>query len=158
MEKQILFRLGEQFFSIPISDTDKIIRIEKYAIVPDVSSYIIGVQEVEGKVIPLVDLSKRFYQKSLEDTKQADVIVVNWKEERIGLVVDEVTAVKTVEKQEVKEKREQDTDIEGLSVTYIQAFFQTNQGIIPILNVHTLFSEKKADEIRQLLEIEGVKE
>lgn len=158
MDKQILFRLGDQFFSVPITDTDKIIRIEKCTVVPDVSPYIIGVQDVEGKIVPLINLAKRFYQKELEDTEQSDVIIVHWKDEKVGLVVDEVTAVKTFEQAQWTEKEETDEQIDGISSSYIRAFFQTDNGIIPIISSHALFSEEKAEEIRKLLEIEGVKE
>lgn len=158
MEKQILFRLDEQFFAIPISDTDKIVRIEKRTVVPDVSSYILGVQDVEGKILPLVNLADRFYQGDVEDLNEADVMVVHWKDEKVGLVVDEVTAVQTYEQEQWKEKAETNHKVDGVSTSYIKAFIQTADGIVPVLNVHALFSEEKAEEIRQLLEIEGVKE
>lgn len=158
MDKQILFRLGDQFFSIPITDTEKITRIEKYTVVPDVSPYIIGVQDVEGKVVPLINLANRFYQKDLEDFEQSDVIIAHWKDAKIGLVVDEVTAVKTFEQGQWSEKEETEEQFDGVSSSYIRAFFQTENGIIPILSSHALFSEEKAEEIRKLLEIEGVKE
>lgn len=157
MDKQILFRLGEQFFAVPITDTDKIIRMGKRTIVPDVSSYILGVQDVEGSVLPLINLANRFYQGDLEDEQTADIIVVNWKEEKIGLAVDEVTTVQTYDQEQWTEKEETNEQVDGVSTSYIRAFIQTKEGIMPILNVHALFSEEKAVEIRQLLEIEGVK-
>jgi chemotaxis signal transduction protein len=156
MEKQILFRLGEQFFAVPISDTDKIIRIENRTIVPDVSSYILGIQEVEGIILPLVDLANRFYQGNVEDFATSDVMVVNWKDKKIGLVVDEVTTVEEFDEEQRKEKNETKHVVDGVSTSYITAFVQSKNGIVPILNVHALFSSDQADEIRELLEIEGV--
>lgn len=157
MDKQLVFRVSKQHFAIPIEDTDKIIRMDERTIFPDVSSYILGVQDVEGTILPLVNLADRFYNEALEDEETADVIVVNWKDEKIGLVVDEVIAVQTIEQEKWTDTNDSNEKVDGVSTSYISFFIQTEDGIIPMLNVHALFNDEKAGEIRQLLKIEGVK-
>ncbi|MDZ7835715.1 MAG: chemotaxis protein CheW [Alkalibacterium sp.] len=61
MEQHILFKAGSQTFALPIGQTDRIIALENETRVPDLSSYIIGVQEIEGEVVVIVDLADRFY-------------------------------------------------------------------------------------------------
>lgn len=157
MDKQLLFRIAEQPFAIPITDIDKIIRIEEPTVIPGVSSYILGVQDVEGTILPLINLADRFYHSSLEDEATADVVVVNWEEQRVGLAVDEVTAVQTIEAEQLTDKQEGTEVDKGLSTSYIGAFIQTDQTIIPVLNIHALFNDEKSGEIRQLLKIKGVR-
>lgn len=156
MDKHILFRVGEQVFAIPISRTDRVVHIENLTIIPDVSSYIIGVQDVEGTIIPLIDLTERFYGQKIEDYKKSDTIIVHWKKEKIGLTVDEVLSVETYYENQISDKEQTTEKIDGISTSYITAFVQTEQGIVPILDPHLIFDVKQAEEIRALLDIENI--
>lgn len=156
MGQYILFKAGGQTFGLPISETDKIIALENHTPVPDMSSYIVGVQEVEGEVLAIVDLADRFYKKPHPSPEEADIILANWKDTTIGLLVDEVTVVKTFSTEDLIETEEE--KIDGLSTSYISFFVQTEEGIIPILDSHYLFAEEKGDELRRLVSIHAVKD
>lgn len=156
MDKHILFRVGDQVFAIPISRTDRVVHIENLTIVPDVSSYIIGVQDVEGTIIPMIDLTERFYGQKIEDYKKSDTIIVHWKKEKIGLTVDEVLSVETYYENQISDTEQTTEKIDGISTSYITAFVQTEQGIVPILDPQLIFDVKQADEIRALLDIENI--
>lgn len=156
MEQHILFKAGGQTFAIPISQTDKIIALDNETRLPDVSSYIIGVQSIEGEVITLIDLADRFYQQPNPNPKDAEIILAYWKETKIGLLVDEVQSVQAYDTSEKIDKHSEQVD--GLATSYISAFIQAEHEIIPILDPHALFSEDKAEEMRNLVSINTVKE
>lgn len=155
MAQHLLFKAGGQTFGLPISETDKIVALENHTVIPDVSSYIVGLQEVEGDVLAIIDLADRFYNQPESNYEEADIILVNWKETRIGLLVDEVTVVENFETEQLTEAVEEKVD--GLSLSYISAFVQTEEGIVPILDSHYLFAEDKGEELRKLVEIQTVK-
>lgn len=156
MAQHLLFKAGGQTFGFPISSTDKIIALENYTPVPDVSSYIVGVQEVEGDIIAVIDLADRFYGTSTPHQEEADIIMVNWKDTRIGLLVDEVTVVQSYQTDDLIDSDEEKVD--GLSTSYITAFVQTKEGIVPILDSHHLFSDDSKEELRRLVSIHQVQE
>lgn len=155
MAQHLLFKAGEQTFGLPISETDKIVALENHTIIPDVSSYIVGLQEVEGEVLAIIDLADRFYHQPEENQAEADIILVNWKDTRIGLLVKEVTVVEEFATDQLTEAVEEKVD--GLSLSYISAFVQKEEGIVPILDCHYLFTEEKGEELRKLVEIQTVK-
>lgn len=155
MAQYLLFKAGGQTLCLPISETDKIVALDNHTVIPDVSSYIVGLQEVEGDVLAIIDLADRFYNQPERNHAEADIILVNWKETRIGLLVDEVTVVENFETEQLSEAVEEKVD--GLSLSYISAFVQTEEGIIPILDSHYLFAEDKGEELRKLVEIQTVK-
>lgn len=155
MAQHLLFKAGGQTFGLPIAETDKIVALENHTVIPDVSSYIVGLQEVEGEVLAIIDIADRFYNKPETAREEADIILVNWKETRIGLLVDEVTIVENYATEQLTEAVEEKVD--GLSLSYISAFVQTEEGIIPILDSHYLFAEEKGEELRKLVEIQTVK-
>lgn len=155
MTQHLLFKAGEQTFGLPISETDKIVALKNHTVIPDVSSYIVGVQEVEGEVLVVIDIAERLYNQPETAREEADIILVNWKETRIGLLVNEVTVVEQFDTNELTDPTED--KIDGLSLSYISAFVQTDECIIPILDPHYLFAEDKGDELRKLVEIQTVK-
>ncbi|TVP89670.1 chemotaxis protein CheW [Alkalibacterium sp.] len=155
MAQHLLFKAGGQTFGLPISETDKIVALENHTAIPGVSSYIVGLQEVEGDVLAIIDLADRFYNLPESDYEEADIILVNWKETRIGLLVNEVTVVENYATEQLAEAVEEKVD--GLSLSYISAFVQTEEEIIPILDSHYLFAEEKGEELRKLVEIQTIK-
>ncbi len=156
MAQHLLFKAGGQTFGFPISITDKIIALENHTAVPDVSSYIVGVQVIEGEVLAIIDLSERFYGVSASQPEEADIILVNWKDTKIGLLVDEVTVVQSYHTEDLIDSEEE--KIDGLSTSYITAFVQTRDGIVPILDSNCLFAEEKGEELRRLVSIHKVQE
>lgn len=154
MAQHLLFKAGGQTFGFPITITDKIIALENHTVVPDVSSYIVGVQEIEGEVLAIIDLAERFYGISAPQPEEADIILVNWKETKIGLLVDEVTVVQSYHTEDLIDSDEE--KIDGLSTSYITAFVQTSDGIVPILDSNCLFAEEKGEELRRLVSIQKV--
>lgn len=156
MNKHILFRVGDQTFAIPISSTDRVIHIENLTVVPDMSASVIGIQDVEGVITPLIDMVQRFYGKKIENLDRSDTIIVNWKGEKIGLAVNEVLSVETYYETQVSKDREELDKMDGLATSYISNFVQTDNGIIPILDTNLLFNAEQADEIRALLEIDSI--
>ncbi|WP_051237884.1 chemotaxis protein CheW [Lacticigenium naphthae] len=155
MEKQIVFKIGGQQFSVPITDTEKIIHLSNLSKLPDVSNYILGVMEAGGVLLPIIHLPKRFFNQELLDP-DAPIIVVHWKGKLIGLAVDEVLSVKDFESEQVKEKAESRQIV--VQQIYFSSFIQTEAGIIPVLNVNALFAGEKEAELKELLSIDTVNE
>lgn len=155
MAQHLLFKVGEQTFGLPISETDKIVALENHTVIPDVSSYIVGLQEVEGEVLAVIDIAERLYNQPETSRDEADIILVNWKETRIGLLVSEVSVVVNFDTEDLADATEEKVD--GLSLSYISSFVQTEECIIPILDPHYLFVEEKGEELRKLVEIQTVK-
>lgn len=155
MAQHLLFKAGGQAFGLPISETDKIVALENHTVIPEVSSYIVGLQNVEGEVRVIIDLADRLYKQPESQYDDADIIMVNWKDTRVGLLVSEVMGVETFATDELLD--DPDEKVDGLSSSYISAFIQKDDGIIPILDTHYLFAEDKGEEIRKIVDIETVK-
>ncbi|MDZ7835716.1 MAG: chemotaxis protein CheW [Alkalibacterium sp.] len=86
--------------------------------------------------------------------EDAETILANWKETKVGLLVDEVSTVRAYDTSDLKDKESE--KIDGLSTSYITAFVQTKDEIVPIIDPHALFSADKADEMRDLTAIHTI--
>lgn len=92
------FKLGDEEYAIDVLKIQEIIRLIEITSVPRMDSYILGVINLRGKVIPVVDLRVRFELDKSDFDKKTRIIVVKFEKENIGFVVDEVTEVIRIDK------------------------------------------------------------
>lgn len=92
------FKLGDEEYAIDVLKIQEIIRLIEITSVPRMDSYILGVINLRGKVIPVVDLRVRFELDRSDFDKKTRIIVVKFEKENIGFVVDEVTEVIRIDK------------------------------------------------------------
>jgi len=106
MEKELQvvgFRIGRETFGLPISMVREIIRVPDITAVPNAPNYIEGVINLRGRIIPVVDLRKRFGEKSFEPNKKNRVVVVELETRAIGLIVNSASEVLRISPSEIEE-------------------------------------------------------
>ena len=91
-------KLGDEEYAIDVLKIQEIIRSVEITVVPRMENYILGVMNLRGKVIPVVDLRVRFSLEKSDFDKATRIIVVRFDKQNIGFVVDEVTEVIRVKK------------------------------------------------------------
>lgn len=95
--KYLTFKLGGEEYGIEILRVKTIIRVVKITPVPNVPSYVRGVIDLRGSVIPVVDLRAKFGFECVEDTKATCIVVVEVKQGHttamVGVLVDSVSEV-----------------------------------------------------------------
>ncbi len=87
------FRVGRENFGVPISLVHEIVRIMEITAVPDSPNFIEGVINLRGKIIPVVDLRKRFGEKTITTSKKNRILVAEVGSKMVGLVVDSASEV-----------------------------------------------------------------
>lgn len=87
----VAFVVGSEEYAVPILSIQEIIKSLEYTRVPGVPNYVLGVFNMRGWVVPLINLRLKFglpYEKPTEDTRY---IVIRNQEERAGFVIDRLT-------------------------------------------------------------------
>ena len=93
-EKQVaLFELGGETYGLDIGIVHEIIRMQLITRVPKAPFYVEGVINLRGRVIPVVDMRKRFGLDASERNKNNRIVVVAINDTTIGIIVDAVTEV-----------------------------------------------------------------
>lgn len=91
--KYLTFQLNEEEYGIQIGFVTEIIGIQHINAVPDMPPYIKGVINLRGKVIPVMDVRLRFGAPVRAYDERTCIIVINVKDQAMGLVVDRVSEV-----------------------------------------------------------------
>ncbi|MEZ4598651.1 MAG: chemotaxis protein CheW [Syntrophotaleaceae bacterium] len=92
-DKYLTFHLADEDYGLEIRYVTEIIGIQKITKVPDMPTYIRGVINLRGKVIPVMDVRSRFGLPTREYDDRTCIIVVDIAEQPLGLVVDRVNEV-----------------------------------------------------------------
>jgi len=95
--KYLTFVLGQEVYGVEILKVQEIIGIMSVTRVPRTPTFIRGVINLRGKVIPVIDLRLKFGMEGREDTERTCIIVVQLKQDgqltTVGTIVDEVSEV-----------------------------------------------------------------
>ncbi len=95
------FRVGSETFGVPISMVHEIVRVPAITAVPESPDCVEGVINLRGRIIPVVDLRKRFGEKSVASGKKNRILVAEVDSKMIGLIVDAASEVLKIPPSEV---------------------------------------------------------
>lgn len=89
----VTFSLDKEEYGVDIRVIYEIIRVPEITKVPRAPEFIEGIINLRGKVIPILDLRKRFNKDEIERNKQTRIIVMEIFKMMIGVIVDSVSEV-----------------------------------------------------------------
>jgi purine-binding chemotaxis protein CheW len=98
----VSFRLDRQLYALPLDHVERALRMVAITPVPEAPPWIAGVINLQGKVIPTVDLRQRLGQPSREAHVDDRLLVVQAPERTVAVMVDEVAEVLAVPAQQVE--------------------------------------------------------
>ena len=97
MRELIAFRIGEQEFCVDIISVREIRGFAAATPLPHAPDFVVGVINLRGTVLPIVDLAARLGFRPTEPTARSVVIVVRVDRQMVGLLVDAVSDIITVD-------------------------------------------------------------
>ena len=92
-QQLVVFDLADEGYGVDISAVREIIRLQEITRVPRTPEFVEGVINLRGKVIPVIDLRKRFGLTVEAESQDNRIVVVDIGDQDIGVVVDAVTEV-----------------------------------------------------------------
>lgn len=143
MEQYIVFESNNQKFAIDIPQIEKVIEYNDIKKIPDSSDYLLGYLQYDGKFLPVIDLKSRLYNLNTTIKKENKVLVVNWKDGHIGLLVESIVGINKFNKDQYEEKNSEYQIIKD----YIHGFLSTQNGTIIILDTNKVFTPEQEEEI-----------
>lgn len=155
MKQVIIFNNCEQNFALELEKIERIIEYSKPKKLPETAEYILGMIQYNEKVLPIIDLNRRLYSVPGETGNHSKIIVILWKGAHLGLVVDEILGIKTVEDSAYEEAS---IGEESISSEYIKGFLKIGEDIIIVMDTDKLFSFVQSKELLDLDEEEDEEE
>ncbi|TGN10263.1 chemotaxis protein CheW [Leptospira ilyithenensis] len=99
IEQFLTFTIEKEFFGIRLLLVHEILKPVLITRIPNVDEHILGVINLRGEIIPIIDLKKNFHQADTEIFPPSRIVVVMLNEKRCGILVDEVKQVVKVNRE-----------------------------------------------------------
>ena len=128
-EQLVAFQLSGQAYGVDIASVFEIIRISAITRVPRTPHFVEGVINLRGKIIPVIDLCKRFNLPQSEKTNASRIIIVEVEGNTIGMVVDGVSEVLSIPVDSIEPPPPM---IHGIDAAYLRGI-SIIEGILTIL-------------------------
>jgi len=137
----LTFRLGNEDYGIEIRYVTEIVGMQKITEVPDMPSFVKGVVNLRGQVIPVLDMRIRFHMDPRSYDERTCIVVVNIGGSQVGLVVDTVNEVRNIDDDQISPPpRTAGAD----SAQYIQGMGKVGEEVIILLEGQRLLHEHEA--------------
>ncbi len=143
----VTFSIGEEEFGVDILKVQEIIRTMEITKVPRAPHFVVGVINLRGKVIPIIDLRKRFGLTSREHDKHTRIIVIEINNMIVGFVVDSVSEVLRIPASTVEPPP---PVVAGLESEYISGVGKLEDRLLILLDLDSLLSGEERDMLVSL--------
>ena len=131
----VVFSLGEEEYGIDIGKVQEIIRLPEVTRLPGTTDYVMGIINLRGSIIPIVDLKKMSMQIDSDFTDETRVIVLEIGAKKVGLIVDEVAEVINIPTELVVASQDIGTRIQA---EYLLGIARLGQRLLILLNVERI--------------------
>ena len=144
----LLFLAGGVLYAIEALKAQEIVEFSDVTKVPMMNSYVKGVTNIRGNIVPVIDLLDRFNLGSTKVADKTSIVVVNYEKDdekmQIGIMIDEVYEVDSINPTDIKKAPEFGAKIDTKFIKYMGKY---EKSYIAILNANTILD---IDEISQL--------
>ena len=100
----IAFRIGDMQMVAPMNEVSEILDMPELTRIPNAKPWVLGIANVRGNLLPVMDLSGYLFGKSTRTHKRSRLLVVNHESINSGLLVDEVYGMRHFEKENWNKK------------------------------------------------------
>ncbi|MDH5716459.1 MAG: chemotaxis protein CheW [Spirochaetia bacterium] len=157
MEQQFLtFNLAGQLFAIDIGNVKEIIAYGGISYIPLAPKFVKGVLNLRGNAVPVLDLSFRFKKIQADITKVTCIVIVeaekNGKKIDIGLVVDSVNEVISLNKENIDPSPDFGTDVH---IDFIDGIGKVKGEFIVIINAQAILDVKDFSALEKTIQSGG---
>lgn len=138
MKQFVAFRLGNELYGIPITQVHEIIQRPEMTRLPQMPDFVEGIINLRGKIVPVIDLRRRFNMPDSEDKANARIVVTQMSSQLVGMVVDSVQGVSNLQEEAIEPLPE---SIQAIEREYLDGIGKMQDGIIILINLEKVLTE-----------------
>ena len=131
----VTFRIGEEEFGVDIVAVKEIIRLMQITMVPRAPEFIEGVINLRGKVIPVVNMRKRFNKGQVTPDSSTRIVVMELDQKIVGFLVDGVSEVLRIPETTVEDPP---PVVAGIGSEYIRGIGKLDSRLLILLDLYHL--------------------
>lgn len=148
-EQLVICKIEDEEFGVGIEEVQEIIRLPEITRVPRTPSFVEGVINLRGNVLPVIDLRKRFGLKATKKTNATRIVAVNVVNKTTGIIVDSVSEVLRLPKDDIEPPP---PIVAGVEAKYLRGIGKLNDGkrLLILLNLNEVLTVKEKEELARM--------
>lgn len=145
----VTFKLGDDTFAADVFSVERVIEYQRPKVIPNVPDWIEGVIEYQSRVVPTINLRRRFELPPAAAAAVARIIVFTVEREWIAAVVDSVQEVRTVDSSAIAPPPQM---FHGLPCEYLRGILREGNKLTIYLDVARILSTNERIMLREISE------
>ena len=126
------FYIGSALCGIDINIIQEMNKQMEMTRVPQAPPFVLGIMNLRGRLVTIIDLGRKLGLAPSKVTETSRIIIVNSRDENIGLLVDKITDVVTAKWEDVEPTP---SNIKGVKGKYFKGVYKSAKDLIAILDV-----------------------
>ena len=140
----VTFCLEEETYGINVMQVQEVLRVSEIAPVPGAPSYVLGIINLRGNVVTVIDTRSRFGLQSGEITDASRVVIIESDKQVVGILVDSVAEVVELRGSEIDPAPNVGNDE---SSRYIQGLATQENNLLIVVDLNKLLTEDEWSEV-----------
>lgn len=132
------FFIGETLWGIDTLRVQEVIRVSDVTPVRHAAPSVAGVINLRGKIVTIVDLGKKLALPQATSAAETRIIIVEWNNEYVGLLVDGVSDVVNAE---ISQIAPAPSNVQGVQGSFLEGVLRTRESLISILGIDKILAD-----------------
>ncbi len=149
IDQYVIFRLQEESYGVSIHYVEIIEKVSVITRVPNAAPYIMGVINLRGEIVPVVNLRQMFDLEEASITDESRIIILSVDDIIIGLMTDSSSEVLTIPQQDIENSSGVLSDVE---ISAIKGIGKVGERMIMMLDIHKILGFKNQESTERSFE------
>lgn len=145
--RYLTFAVGEEIYGIGIGMVTEIVGLQPITAMPEMPDYIKGIINLRGKIIPVMDMRRRFHKEPMAYNDRTCIIVLDMQDVSIGLIVDQVAEVTSIADENIATPPDYRAGIEN---RYLQGIGKAGNAVILLLDTQKLLRDEELQDLQKM--------
>lgn len=143
----VTFRLADETYGINVMQVQEVLRYTEIAPVPGAPSYVLGIINLRGNVVTVIDTRQRFGLMTAESTDATRIVIIEVDQQVVGIMVDSVSEVVYLRQSEIETTPNVGNEE---SAKFIQGVCNKNDQLLILVELNKLMSDEEWAEVAAL--------
>jgi purine-binding chemotaxis protein CheW len=143
----VTFSLADEIYAIDVLQVQEVLKVTEIAPVPGVPQYILGIINLRGNVVTVIDARRRMGLEEREPDAASRIVIIDVDHQNVGILVDSVSEVVRISPDAIETAPEVGNDD---SNRFIQGVTSTEDGLTILVDLNRLLSDEEWAQLREL--------
>jgi purine-binding chemotaxis protein CheW len=135
----VTFKLDGETYGVNVMEVQEVLRVTDIAPVPGAPNYVLGIINLRGNVVSVLDTRRRFGLQTTESNDATRIVIIESGGQTVGIRVDAVAEVLDVDSSEIESSPDVGNDE---AARYISGMVSRGDELVILIDVHKIISEE----------------